>query len=311
MKDSGADSTPTAIPAPPVLDPGAARLAVLGDPIAHSMSPQLHLAAAEALGLRWQYDRWRIPAGHLAASLSARGAGWRGVSVTAPLKAEALAFADSASALASRTNAANTLVFDGPDSDARAYADNTDVAGVRAALAARGIVRIEEPVDVLGAGGTAASVVAALFGLGARLVRVRARRATASAALVARATAWTTGEDGHPPLGAGARIEAGDLHEWRPDRSTRFVADTVPGGFATRAGAPDPEAVLFSAAYSPWPTPLATMWEASGGTVVSGAEMLLHQAIVQDRLFTGRRADEPLPNERGILERMRAARTHS
>lgn len=286
---------------------GAVRFAVLGDPIAHSLSPQLHLAAAAALGLDWQYDRWRIPAGQLAASVAARGPGWRGMSVTAPLKAEALAFAESASALAHRTNAANTLVFRTPGPDAPAYADNTDVAGVRAALAARGITRIESAVDVLGAGGTAASVLAALLELGAPEVRIRARRTEAAAALVTRATTWSRGADGHAPLGEGTRIVAAELPGWRPDRDTAFVADTIPRGFAAPAGDPHPGAVLFSAAYAPWPTALAATWERAGGTIVSGAEMLLHQAIVQDRLFTGRAADEPLPGEAEILIRMRAA----
>lgn len=277
---------------------GAARLAVLGDPIAHSRSPQLHLAAYRTRDLDWEYSRWRVPAGGLAAALGGRGQGWRGVSVTAPLKAEALAFCLSASPDARRTGAANTIVFASLDPASPAYADNTDIAGIVGALADHGVDRLAGRVDVLGAGGTAASAVVAAERLGAPAVRILARRPEAAAALAERFA------------DSPARITTGDLAEWRLDEGCALVIDTVPRGF-DGAEAVDPALAartpLFSAAYDPWPTPLAAVWQAAGGVVATGAEMLLHQAVVQVRLFLGHEAGAPLPNEAGAVAAMRAA----
>ena len=277
---------------------GAARLAVLGDPIAHSRSPQLHLDAYRTRDLDWEYSRWQVPAGGLAAALGARGQGWRGVSVTAPLKAEALAFCLSASADARRTGAANTIVFAALDPASPAYADNTDIAGIVGALAEHGIERLAGRVDILGAGGTAASAVVAAERLGAPRIRILARRPEAAAELAARV-------DDSP-----AGIDTAPLGEWRLDEECALVIDTVPGGLPDAAGVEPALAArvpLFSAAYDPWPTPLAAAWQAAGGTIATGAEMLLHQAVAQVRLFCGHDARTPLPNEEGTVAAMRDA----
>lgn len=293
----GRMSAPQAEPEP-ARGRGAARLAVLGDPIAHSRSPQLHLAAYGTRDLDWEYSRWRVPAGGLAEALGNRGQGWRGVSVTAPLKAEALEFCLSASADARRTGAANTIVFASLDPASPAYADNTDIAGIVGALGEHGIARLDGRVDILGAGGTAASAVVAAERLGATRIRVLARRPEAAQELAARFA------------DSPARVEAGALAGWRLDAGAALVIDTIPRGYP-EAEAADPELVgripLFSAAYDPWPTPLAAVWLEGGGTVVTGAEMLLHQALVQVRLFCGGDAVTPMPNESGTLEAMRAA----
>src|SRR6478735_654858 len=108
---------------------------VLGDPIAHSLSPLLHRAAYDACGLDWEYDAHRVPAGGLAAFVDGLDASWRGLSVTAPLKREAASRADEVSPTVVRAGVANTLVH----ADDRWYADNTDVPGAAAAI--RGLVR--------------------------------------------------------------------------------------------------------------------------------------------------------------------------
>ena len=277
---------------------GAARLAVLGDPIAHSRSPQLHLAAYATRDLDWEYSRWRVPAGGLAAALGDRGQGWRGVSVTAPLKAEALAFCTSASADARRTGAANTIVFSSLDAACPAYAENTDIAGIVGALADPGIDRIGGRVDVLGAGGTAASAIVAAERLGAPRIRILARRPEAAAELAKRFT------------DSPARIDTAPLAQWRLDDECALVIDTIPEGYSD-AGGVDPALAarvpLFSTAYDPWPTPLAAAWQAAGGVVATGEEMLLHQAVVQVRLFFGHDGRAPMPNEEGTVAAMRAA----
>ena len=247
---------------------GAARLAVLGDPIAHSKSPQLQLAAYRKLGVDWEYWRWQIPAGGLRERLENRGQGWRGVSVTAPLKAEALAFAQTADPLAELTGAANTLVFETLDPAAPAHAANTDVAGIAAAAQ-----------------------------MGAQQVRVFARRPDAAAELAAELG----------PKLAGVQLRAADLASWQPDDAAAVI-DTIPGGCPVRPDLQATDAPLLSAAYDPWPTELAKVW---AGRVIPGTEMLLQQAVVQVRLFSGRAIDEPLPNESAIVQEMRVALDNS
>ena len=116
------------------------RCLVVGQPIAHSLSPVLHRAAYAALGLDWSYDAIEVAPGSLASVLERERP--RGVSVTMPLKAEAYALARTVSPLAAQVGVANTLVArrrlgGEPDDEAgRGYdADNTDVAGVVASLA--------------------------------------------------------------------------------------------------------------------------------------------------------------------------------
>lgn len=272
---------------------GTQRLAVLGDPVGHSRSPQLHLAAYRALGRRWEYSRWRIPAGQLAAQLGARGQGWRGLSVTAPLKAEALAFASEVSEDARRSGAVNTLVFDSLEPGAAARGFNTDIPGIVLAFAERGLTRLDGVAHVLGAGETAASVAIAAQRLGAGRVEIYARRPERAAALAER-------------LGAG--VTGHDLREWRIRPGTALVGDTIPGGYAPAADTGDPDtAVLLAAAYDPWPTPLAARWQAAAAPIVTGLDMLLHQGVLQVRLFGGNTIDEPVPNEREVVAAMRAA----
>ncbi|WP_193127791.1 shikimate dehydrogenase family protein [Gulosibacter sediminis] len=273
---------------------GSQRLAVLGDPVGHSRSPQLQLAAYRALGRRWEYSRWRIPAGQLAAALDARSQGWRGFSVTAPLKAEALAFASEVSADARRSGAVNTLVFDSLEPGAPARGENTDIPGIVRAFGERDLERIEGVAHVLGAGETAASVAIAAQRLGASRVEVYARRPERAEALAER-------------LGDG--VTGRTLADWVLGDDTAFVGDTVPGGYALAndIGAVPAGAALLSAAYHPWPTPLAERWQDASAPVVTGLDMLLHQAVLQVRLFGGDAIDEPLPNEAEVVEAMRAA----
>ncbi|HWV26982.1 MAG TPA: shikimate dehydrogenase, partial [Aeromicrobium sp.] len=123
------------------------RAAVLGSPIAHSLSPVMHRAAYAAAGLDWTYDAIDVPAGGLAAVVSGLGDEWRGLSVTAPLKPEAAAFATDRTPVVERLGAANTLVR----TSKGWTADNTDVPGALAALAEAGI-SVLDVVRILGAG---------------------------------------------------------------------------------------------------------------------------------------------------------------
>lgn len=274
---------------------GSQRLAVVGDPIEHSRSPQLHVAGFRALGLRWEYSRWQIRAGGLADALSARGEGWRGLSVTAPLKAEALEFAAEVSEDARRTGAVNTLTFDQLAPGTPARGENTDVPGILAALAEHGASQLDGIVQILGSGQTAASAALAALRAGSGSVEVYARRPEQAEQVAAR---------------LGSNVSGHDLADWRPHGEVALVVDTVPGGLPQPDELDVPEGILLlSAAYDPWPTPLATAWPGAADRVITGLDMLAHQARFQLRLFTGRHIDEEIPNEAEVFARMRETLT--
>lgn len=262
------------------------RAAVLGSPIAHSLSPALHRAAYDALGLDWTYDAVLMEPSGLPAFLAGLGPEWAGLSLTMPLKQTVLPLLGSTSRLVDITGAANTVLL----RDGEVVGHNTDVQGIVAALREAGTGDISRAA-VLGAGATAASAIVALHDLGAHHVRVLARSVARAQALLPVAAA------------VGVELRFGSLDPLEvEDRWPEVIINTTPAGaleaFAAESS-PDPKVpVLLDVVYAPWPTPLATVYEAAGGTVVGGAQMLLHQAAAQVELMTGR----PAP-----LEAMRAA----
>ena len=127
------------------------RAAILGSPVAHSLSPVLHTAAYRALGLSgWHYERHEVDEAGLPGFLAGLGGDWAGLSLTMPLKRVALALADARSDLAVEVGAANTLVR----CEAGWRAENTDVHGISAALREAGTTAAGHAL-ILGAGGTA------------------------------------------------------------------------------------------------------------------------------------------------------------
>lgn len=149
------------------------RAAVLGSPIAHSLSPVLHNAAYRALGLDdWEYGRFELDEAGLPDFLAGLAPGtWAGFSLTMPLKRAVIPLLDEVSETALAVDAVNTLVF---EADGRRTGDNTDVLGLVAALRERGIERVPSAA-VLGAGATASSALAALARLGAEQITVYLR----------------------------------------------------------------------------------------------------------------------------------------
>ncbi len=263
------------VPADPAV---ARRAAVLGSPISHSRSPQLHLAAYRALGLTdWTYDRIECTAEQLPALVGGFGPEWVGVSVTMPGKFAALAFADERTARAELVGSANTLVH----TERGWRADNTDVDGVVGALASAS-VPVSGNAVVVGAGGTAPAALTGLVHAGAESVTIAARNEERAAELI----------DVAQRLGVVARhcpLEHRALAEAVADASV--VVSTVPADLAaTHIDALRGAAALLDVLYEPWPTPLAAAVAESGGTVVSGLQMLLHQAFAQVEQFTGRPA---------------------
>ncbi|MFC9471147.1 shikimate dehydrogenase [Nocardia sp. NPDC056952] len=253
------------------------KAAVLGQPIAHSRSPQLHLAAYRALGLDWSYERIECDAARLPGLVGELGPEWVGLSVTMPGKEAALAVAAERTERAVLVGSANTLVR----VDAGWSADCTDVDGVLGALRGGGVSTIDEAV-VLGAGGTARPALLALSELGAKKVTVIARdagRARSALELADR-------------LGLRATVVPLDGEQVRAVcASAGAVVSTVPAEAAAVIASDVAVApVVLDAIYNPWPTPLATAVEAAGHTVVSGLQMLLNQAYGQVELFTGQPA---------------------
>ncbi len=254
---------------------------MLGYPIEHSRSPDLHRAAYAALGLAdWAYERVECRAGELAALVDGLDEAYIGLSVTMPAKGEALAYADRVSARAGLVGSANTLVR---RSDGW-FADCTDIDGVRGALAAVGAdFSAGGSAVVLGAGGTARPTLAALADAGAREIVLVVRdpaRARAAMDLAAQ-------------LALSARVLAFEAD--RPLREafaeSGAVVSTVPAAAAAAAAdAVDTPLRLVDAIYDPWPTPLAARVAQVGGTVAGGLVMLLNQAYRQVELFTGRPA---------------------
>lgn len=138
---------------------GARRAAVLGSPIAHSLSPVLHRAAYRELGLtHWSYDRFEVDEDALPAFVDGLDRSWAGLSLTMPLKRAIIPLLDGISDTAASVEAVNTVVL---TADGRRYGDNTDIPGMIAALRERGVERVPSAA-VLGAGATASSALAAL-----------------------------------------------------------------------------------------------------------------------------------------------------
>ncbi|MGY1942020.1 shikimate dehydrogenase [Nocardia asiatica] len=253
------------------------KAAVLGKPIAHSRSPQLHLAAYRALGLDWSYERIECSAEQLPGLVDGLGQEWVGLSVTMPGKEAALAHADQRTERAVLVGSANTLVRAGSGW----LADCTDVDGVLGALRGGGVTDVTEGV-VLGAGGTARPALLALSELGAKSVTVVARDAGR-----ARGALELAERLGMVPALAG--FDARSLHGICA--AAGAVVSTIPAtAAAVVAPAVAAAPVVLDAIYDPWPTPLAEAVERAGHTVVSGLEMLLNQAYGQVELFTGRSA---------------------
>jgi shikimate dehydrogenase len=272
---------------------GTCRLAVWGDPIAHSRSPQLHAAAYRQLGLDWQYERRQVSEAEFPGALASLDRTWRGLSLTMPLKAVAHAAAAVRDRRADLTGAVNTLLLD-PDGP-RGF--NTDIGGIVRSLAEEGIQGVDE-ARIVGAGATAMSALVALSELGVRRLEVVARR---PAAVI-------------PLQGVGERL---GIHvDPVPFTASHHAAmpvtiATLPGDAPVTDAAADALAgaggLLLDVVYGHWPTVLSSAWERTGQPAVSGRGMLLHQALLQVRVFTGGDPDTPVDDEAAVLAAMRRA----
>jgi shikimate dehydrogenase len=269
------------------------KAAVLGKPVAHSLSPVLHRAAYAALGFTdWTYDLVECDEQGLAGYVESRGPEWAGLSLTMPLKRTVLPLLDHVDHLAAATGGANTVVFR-PEGR---YGYNTDVQGIVDALTESG-VSAAGSVTIIGAGATACSALAAVGELGGASADIVARDPSRAAGLL------TTADR----LGLQARLrpwaDLSDSDAPVPD----LLISTVPAGAADEYAerlrrTHQAPLVLLDVVYHPWPTPLAEAAADAGSVVASGYAMLLHQAAAQVELMTGKPAPVEAMREAGEQE---------
>ncbi len=272
------------------------KVAVLGSPISHSLSPVLHRAAYRALGLTgWTYDAIECDEAGLPALLNGCGQDWAGLSLTMPLKRAVLPLLDTADALVTDVGCANTVIF---AAGAR-QGHNTDVPGMVNALTAAGVSG-SGPVLLLGAGATACSALAAVraLGTGEVTVAVRDRQRAADLLAVARRL--------------DMQVRLTDFGRQPPASSWHLLISTVPAGVAdvyaeqVLRGDLVPAAVL-DVVYHPWPTSLAAAAEKTGAGLVLAFELLVHQAARQVELMTARTPPTAAMRRAGQAELRRRA----
>jgi len=278
------------------------KLAVLGHPIDHSLSPTLHRAAYEVLGLDWTYDRADVTEGQLDEFVGSRDETWRGLSLTMPLKYRATEIADVVDADTALTGACNTLVFDHENKQRFGY--NTDVAALASVIAdvsresfANGdsgrAGAVPSSIAILGGGATAVSAIAAAARAGVESVDIYVRDASRASNAVVAAQA------------SGVLASVHDLSSFCKTSSGAVSICTLPGGVSVDVPAADLAGrILIDVAYSPWPTIRAVAWQAAGGSAVSGLHMLVRQAVLQVRIFVSGSPEVALEREAEVLSAM-------
>ncbi len=293
------------------------RAAVLGHPVGHSLSPTLHRAAYAALGLvDWWYGAVDVTADQLVEFIAGLDETWMGLSLTMPLKQTVLPLLDHIEPLAAVVGAVNTVLIDGAGTRRTLVGANTDVYGIVAAVreglsSHANAEGLPTTAAVFGAGATAASTLAAFAQLGCPTPVVYVRSLGRIGGLMRAAHRM-----GVEPRFALLPAATDELMEFDIVVSTlpAHAADAVAQELAAAGSSAATSAVgttsgragvLLDVVYDPRPTALAVSWERTGGVVVGGERMLLHQAVEQVRLMTGRIA--PID----AMERALAARLDS
>jgi shikimate dehydrogenase len=262
------------------------KLALLGYPLAHSLSPGMHNAALEAVGLSdWRYDSLPVEPERLGEAVAAiRGDDYAGANVTVPHKEASLPFLDGVTPVAEAIGAVNTLF----KKDGRLLGHNTDAAGLLADLHAQGVHIAKRPVLILGAGGAARAAVAACAGSGAQ-IRVIARRPEQAQSFLSL----------HPSL---------EVYDWTPlgflqaSDNCALIINCTPVGLAPKVeaspwleGTPfPPDAFVYDMIYNPADTRLTQQARAEGLRAATGLGMLVEQGALAFELWTGRTAPRDL-----------------
>jgi shikimate dehydrogenase len=258
--------------------------AVLGHPVAHSLSPRMHEAAFAATGRAGRYVACDVPPERLRAALAGLAAlGFRGCNCTVPLKGEACRLAQHRSPEVARTGSANTLRF-GPSGEV--WAETTDGPGLVEALRSEaGWSPAGRVALVLGAGGTARAVASALAGSGAAAVLVSNRTAARAAEVAAALGSPVRVAAGPPGEPAGADLAAADLVVNCTTVGMDGASCPLPGAALERLR---PGTLVVDAVYTPSErTPLLAAARARGLPTLGGLPMLAWQAALSWRLWFG------------------------
>jgi len=241
--------------------------AVLGSPISHSLSPLLHRKAYEMLGIEGTYEKCEVEFGALKNFLNSQGAHFNSLSLTMPLKEEALSIADSVTDIAIQIQSGNTLRKVG----GKWELTSTDVEGFSYALQSHG-KKADGKLLVIGAGATARAVIASCDGVSSSIFVVN-RNPTREEAI---RKAGPKTDINFIPWNSQISFEEFDL-----------VVNTTPGNTASVFcdQISSAQGTLFEVLYNPWPTQLLSHWRNSGGYGIDGLDLLIHQAISQVELF--------------------------
>jgi shikimate dehydrogenase len=261
------------------------KLALLGYPLSHSLSPAMHTAALEAVGLDWCYDVMPVGASQLAQAVAAiRRPEYAGANVTVPHKERIVPLIDGLTPVADAIGAVNTLV----KREGRLLGHNTDAAGLLADLHAHGIDLAKRYALILGAGGAARAAVAACASVGARL-RVAARRREQAEALM--------------------RVGPVEVFDWTPSDLVKagehcaLILNATPLGMTPNIdaspwpaadGVPYPRgAFVYDLVYNPEETLFVRQARAAGLRATIGLGMLVEQGALAFELWT----DETAPRD--------------
>ncbi len=238
--------------------------AVLGSPIQHSLSPLLHTSFFSFLGIEASYRAIEVESGNLSSFFALNKADFNYLSLTMPLKEEAIQLGVDLDEVVTKSQSANTLYL----RNGRWNLTSTDGFGFLGALSASQSV-MPEQVLVLGAGGTARAVAAALDGKVAQ-IDVLGRSSTRQSQFQNSVTQSQC-----------EYIRWSDAIDFK---QYDLVVNTTPAGAAdllAESVRPDSLPVLFDVIYKPWPTVLASRWTDCGGEVINGLELLIYQGIHQ------------------------------
>ena len=252
------------------------KAAVLGSPIAHSLSPLLHQCAYQELGIAGEYSKIELRSGELATFLASLDTTWTAFSLTMPLKVEVLEIASSVSAVSSRIKSANTLI----KCDGVWHASTTDVDGFTHALQSNG-VDYSGRVLIIGAGATARAAAQACDGIASH-ISVMARSARGASEM--SDCVQTSELDFVLWADAEALNFADVIISTTPEAASDSLAELFPQ---------HPHGVFFDVLYKPWPTVALSSWTSAGGRVIDGLELLIHQGISQVELFTQLTIERP------------------
>ncbi|MDR5682445.1 MAG: shikimate dehydrogenase [Armatimonadota bacterium] len=279
------------------IPPGTEIVALLGDPVAHSLSPRMQAAAFAAAGLPWAYVALRVLPSDLRAALAGlRALGFAGANVTVPHKEATCELVDDLDECARRCGAVNTIVF---GEGRRLLGRNTDVAGVERALAEAGVGLAGLRAAVVGAGGAARAACVALASGGAAEIAVLSRDVERAEFLCGQMSALSgkTQFEAFPLEPTSLRVVL---------RGVDLLINATPVGMhpdVDRSPIPSTEMLraglaVFDMVYNPAQTKLLWMAREAGGRTISGLEMLVWQGAASFELWTGK----PAP-----LEAMRRA----